>query len=336
MQRLRLPFCLVVLLTALPAQGALAVTTPLADCARHHGVLSQRHDPRALLRAYERTPAEVRVASDCAQSIASQLAVRFGSGGHRVADVYRDCIRHGGRLTRRYDRRTLRRAQRRMPPGLKAGTRCWLGIPSQLLALGVEEVAFHRPVRRPTALDTAPAADVEAAIAPVTAALRRPRRAGDALPPSVASYLSSNADAGFRTESSRRIGPPSRRFWLVVAVGRVCVARQYPRAIAVGCDLASRYLAGVPLLTVGFRPDGRYEFYGAAPDVVAAPALVYGSGRARPIALLDGGFLELSPRLASALEWRGEGGAASWLDTSLVPCPPRTSRCIQVPSVNRR
>ena len=57
--------------------------------------------------------------------IALAVAVSVGAAGHSPKDVQRDCVKHGGALTRAYSAKTLRQAVRRSPG-------CVVGIRSQL------------------------------------------------------------------------------------------------------------------------------------------------------------------------------------------------------------
>jgi hypothetical protein len=330
----------VLAITAIVGLAALAInadamTDPLSDCKGHGGQLSRPHRAQALRHAYAQIPPEFRVASDCGQAVASQLAIRGPHGRPRVADVFGDCVRHGGRLTRRFDVRTLKRAARNLTPHLLEGTRCRLGISSQLLALGAE-ASVDAPMRQPSDLDHAAAADVQRAIATITSVVRRAREPNDALPAMASRFLASRPSIGFLPEESRRVGTIRARTWLVTATGSVCVIRQFAQAaVAAGCGRASAFLSGIPILTIGSRSDYRHNYYGVAPDTFATPALLYSVEARRRLTTVENGFAVVSPRLAVSMTWIDAAHDRRWIDSSFVPCAPRTGHCIRMPHIAR-
>jgi hypothetical protein len=316
---------------ASPGWGA----SPLADCQAHGGVLASRHSDKALMKGYRAIPVQVRVAEDCGQAIASQLEV-YGPPSDRPAGVVlRDCLRHGGRLIRRYSRRTLARANRELRGRRRRHTRCLIGILSQLRGLG-SKVALTRPQSgsRMGRLAQEDAGGVEAAISQSTKTLRRPVQAQDALKPLVRNFLAQNIEAGYDLDQARRVGALGEAMWLVVGRGRVCIARQYgDEAASAACELADDYAAGRPVVVVGARPDNRHEIYGVIPDFVRGPVLVFGDGRRHHLNATSNAIFFKADRLPSLLTWVDGSGRRDWLDTTRTVCAPEGNHCLQVPAL---
>ncbi len=307
----------------------------LRDCLTHQGVLSQAYERSALVSAYRALPANARL-SDCAQGIASQLALGADRGTVSTSAVQRDCVEHGGRLTRAYRRTTLLATLQALSLEARTETRCLIGIYSQMRGRGSRvALRFPRsPVQR-TELDRESGAAVTQAMTERFTAFRRARSEADELPARARGFAvneNRRTNDDLVVEQSRRVSFSLRGIWVVGARGSVCAIRNFGGvATGIACDSASQVAEGNPVLAVSPAPkDAGWEIWGAAPDSLSSMTAIERPGRRKVVRLSGNGLALRLPRIPVALTWRSADGHQHYYDTTRVPCGPSRTRCVQL------
>lgn len=323
-------------LALLPTARASAAQ-PLADCARNDGVVAGQYSVAALRNSYYAIPRRERVSDDCGQAIASQVAAarRGNSGGREAGAVLDDCTRHGGRLTLRYAPHALARAARGMTQARRVETRCLIGILSQLRARK-RQVGISRPKPRVPQGEFSgqTGEELQESMKRFTAALRRPVTPEDALPNQLAGFLAfknNTEGAGYAVTQVRRIGPEGSAVWLITGDDKVCAGREIggnadPQVV---CQPPDAWAKGVPALAVNSRRDGVQEIWGALPDAVDEPGLLFGDGRDRLLTFDETGVFDEALSLPGSATWKIKN-TRHWFDTSATPC---RRDCLDLPEI---
>ena len=155
--------------------------------------------------------------------------------------------------------------------------------------------------------------------------LRRPRRAGDALPPELAELISADASAqrrwAPRLAASRRLPTSGHAAWVVPGRGHTCLAIGAEGKFALDCETTRRTLAG-HLRTVVDDPVRR-TLTGLVPEGAGSVVVRMASGSTRRLPVRDNAYATVLDDDPVQLRFVTRGRARA---VSLRPRAPRPSR----------
>ncbi|HWK25600.1 MAG TPA: hypothetical protein VNS09_03505 [Solirubrobacter sp.] len=242
-----------------------------------------------------------------------------------MASLVKDCVEHGGRLTRSYTTAHLRRAFKRMAVPVRDETRCPIGIASQANARPGGPKLTPRAVagtRRPD-LDTA---GTLTRLVPAFAVFQRPAETADALPASVIGWAdASNRDTktGLRLEvdQARAIGPDGAGMYALPGAGELCAALDIPgEGVAGTCAPVGDPDRFAPT-AITLVPRGVAIWGPVASDHHAVRLLTH-DGRWRTATVANNGAYDVLSKVPRLITYRDGHGITHYADWTMTLCLP--------------
>lgn len=330
----------VIAITALVAAAAFTApdaraSSPLVDCAKHQQLLVESHSERSLRSTFKRQKAGAEHVGDCGRAVSSQLAgLRRDKSNALPRAIERDCLHHGGALTKAYTEASLRKAFRTLTTALRVGTRCEVGIASQYNAVRGSRTPLRRssPPRR-----SAPTRDLPGALQLLSAhftVFARPVAPADTPPGTVQDLVAFEnkdpvrADAPIAIDQGRRIGPSARMF-AFPAPGELCTGLAINREATVISCVQTADLAGTIQAPVTRTPGG-VTLWGPVPDDVHDVRVLDRAGHWRSVPIQANGLTYTLAKVPQLMTWQDGKDVTHYADYTASICLPGTP-CPQPP-----
>lgn len=297
----------------------------IRDCGAHRGALGHAYPLAGLRATYRRMRLAGFQYQNCGEAVASQIAGAARPRAASVAALIKDCVEHGGRLTRSYTTARLRGAFATLPATVRDETRCPVGIASQANARPGSlklKPGLAPQTHRPN-LDVA---DTIARIAPNFAVFQQPAEPSDAVPPGVASWAeATNEHSQDRpwavTADARAIGTDAGRMYALPGAGELCAALVIAGEGVAGACAAVGDPDRLAVLAVTLVPGG-VAVWGAVGSGDREVRLLTHDGRWRPATAARNGVYDVFAKVPRLLTYRDSTGVTHYVDWTMTVCLP--------------